>query len=54
MIEGRPRESLVQYENPIEVGITIEGSCFIIQISAGQDPRDPFKKTFGCKLFRMI
>ena len=36
MIEGRPRESLVQYENPIE-------------ISAGQDPADPFKKSFGAK-----
>ena len=34
MIEGRPRESLVQFENPIE-------------ISAGQDPNDPFKKSFG-------
>ena len=34
MIEGRPRESLVQYENPIEV-------------SGGQG--DPFKKSFGSK-----
>jgi hypothetical protein len=34
MIEGRPRESLVQYENPIE-------------ISGGQE--DPFKKNFGSK-----
>jgi|TARA_B110000285_G_scaffold222260_1_gene276226 dynein light intermediate chain len=36
MIEGRPRESLVQFENPIE-------------ISGGQDPNDPFGKSFGNK-----
>mmetsp|Transcript_16256 Transcript_16256/g.25138 ORF Transcript_16256/g.25138 Transcript_16256/m.25138 type:complete len:163 (+) Transcript_16256:31-519(+) len=36
MIEGRPRESLVQYENPIE-------------ISGGYDANDPFKKSFGAK-----
>jgi hypothetical protein len=47
MIEGRPRESLVQYENPIEVTTTY--SLKPLQISAGQDPKDPFKKTFGCK-----
>jgi dynein light intermediate chain len=34
MIEGRPRESLMQYENPIEV-------------QGGMD--DPFKKNFGSK-----
>lgn len=34
MQEGRPRESLVQYESPIE-------------LSAGVDPNDPMKKTFG-------
>jgi len=36
MIEGRPRESLVQFENPIE-------------ISGGQDPSDPFGKSMGGK-----
>jgi hypothetical protein len=36
MIEGRPRESLVDYENPIE-------------ISGGVDMSDPFKKSFGAK-----
>ena len=37
MIEGRPRQSLVLYENPIE-------------ITGGMDPNDPFKKSFGGKL----
>ena len=36
MIEGRPRQSLVLYENPIE-------------ITGGMDPNDPFKKSFGGK-----
>jgi hypothetical protein len=36
MIEGRPRESLVQYDNPIE-------------ISSGFDMGDSFKKSFGSK-----
>ncbi len=36
MIEGRPRESLVQFDNPIE-------------ISSGFDMGDPFKKSFGPK-----
>jgi hypothetical protein len=36
MIEGRPRQSLVLYENPIE-------------ITGGIDPNDPFKKSFGGK-----
>ena len=47
MIENRPRESLVQYENPIEVSSI---SNFNIQISGGFDVGDPFKKSFG-KLF---
>ena len=34
MQEGRPRESLVQYESPIE-------------LSAGVDANDPMKKSFG-------
>jgi len=34
MLEGKPRESLVLYDTPIEV-------------AAGVDPNDPFKKTFG-------
>jgi hypothetical protein len=38
MIEGRPRQSLVLYENPIE-------------ITGGMDPNDPFKKSFGGKSF---
>jgi len=29
MIEGRPRESLVQYENPIEVCISIQFINFL-------------------------
>ena len=36
MIEGRPRESLVQYENPIEIAGAI-----------GQDPM--MRKSFGAK-----
>jgi len=39
MLEGKPRESLVLYDTPIE-------------IAAGVDPNDPFKKNFGCKLSR--
>merc|ERR1712086_533523 len=35
MVEGRPRESLVQYENPIEI--------------SGGNEMDPFKKSFGSK-----
>ena len=50
MIEGRPRESLVQYENPIEVSLDremfINPSLSKIQISGGQE-MDPFKKNFG-------
>ena len=51
MIEGRPRESLVQYENPIEVSnpnTKEEYSTiyFDLQISGGHD-MDPFKKSFG-------
>jgi len=34
MLEGKPRESLVLYDTPIE-------------IAAGVDPNDPFKKNFG-------
>jgi len=34
MIEGRPRDSLVLYETPIET-------------TSGVDPNDVFKKTFG-------
>jgi len=34
MLEGKPRESLVLYDTPIE-------------IAAGVDPNDPFKKSFG-------
>lgn len=34
MQEGRPRESLVLHDTPIEIG-------------PGADPTDPFKKSFG-------
>ena len=27
MIEGRPRESLVQYDNPIEVSFIYKNTC---------------------------
>ena len=47
MIEGRPRESLVQYENPIEVSRLSVHQPVPLQISGGQDPNDPFKKSFG-------
>ena len=36
MLEGKPRESLVQYDNPIE-------------ISSGFDIGDSFKNSFGSK-----
>ena len=34
MQEGRPRESLVLFDTPIEIGPSV-------------DPSDPFKKSFG-------
>jgi hypothetical protein len=46
MIEGRPRESLVQYENPIEVLIP-QHACLIIQSCRSQldkMPRTPSKR----------
>lgn len=34
MLEGRPRETLVLHDTPIEIG-------------PGADPNDPFQKSFG-------
>ena len=51
MLEGKPRESLVLYDTPTEVGRTpLLSYDFFDQIAAGVDPNDPFKKNFGCKL----
>ena len=54
MIEGRPRESLVLYENPMEVSINqiiLPSQTLIIlfafQVSEGMDPLNPMRRTFG-------
>ena len=68
MIEGRPRDSLVLYETPIEVRNHPYATPFSFlfwiiwhifsflstQTTSGVDPNDVFKKTFGCKFFPLL
>ena len=57
MQEGRPRESLVLFDTPIEVShslaslvVSFNIRSIFVQIGPSVDPSDPFRKQFGGKL----
>lgn len=55
MIEGKPRESLIFYDNAIEVSAHLPKLILNIslQVTPGMDINDPFKKSFGGKFSKL-
>ena len=55
MIEGKPRESLIFYDNAIEVSTQPPKLThnILLQVTPGMDINDPFKKSFGGKFLKL-